>query len=45
MAKRKPGRPSKYTEAIAAEICRRLAEGESLRRFLEEGLGGYTYLE
>ncbi len=25
------GRPSKYTKEIAAEICRRLAEGESLR--------------
>jgi hypothetical protein len=28
---RKVGRPSLYTEALAAEICRRLAEGESLR--------------
>ena len=28
---RKPGRPSRYTEAIAAGICRRLASGESLR--------------
>lgn len=28
MAKR--GRPSKYTDAIAEEICRRLADGESL---------------
>ncbi len=27
----KKGRPSLYTEALAAEICRRLAEGESLR--------------
>lgn len=26
------GRPSKYTEEIASEICDRLAEGESLRR-------------
>ena len=29
--KRKVGRPSLYTEALAARICRRLAEGESLR--------------
>jgi hypothetical protein len=27
----KPGRPSKFTEELAADICRRLAEGESLR--------------
>jgi hypothetical protein len=26
------GRPSKYTQKIADEICERLAEGESLRR-------------
>lgn len=26
-----PGRPSSYTEALADEICERLAEGESLR--------------
>ncbi len=32
MAKRKPGRPTRYTEAIAVKICRRLAEGESLRK-------------
>jgi len=25
------GRPSKFTDTLAAEICRRLAEGESLR--------------
>ena len=38
MAKKKPvpkkpktGRPSLYTESLAAEICRRLAEGETLR--------------
>ncbi len=34
MTKAKPkkkGRPSLYTEALAAEICRRLAEGETLR--------------
>ena len=30
-SKRKRGRPSKYTNAIAAEICTRLAAGESLR--------------
>ncbi len=29
--KTKKGRPSLYTEALAAKICRRLAEGESLR--------------
>ncbi len=28
---RKKGRPSLYTEVLAAEICRRLAEGETLR--------------
>lgn len=26
-----PGRPSKYTDEIAKEICRRIADGESLR--------------
>jgi hypothetical protein len=31
-AKRKPGRPTKYTAALARMICRRLAEGESLRK-------------
>ncbi len=29
--KRKVGRPSLYTDKLAARICRRLAEGESLR--------------
>ena len=29
---RKRGRPSSYTDAIAAEICRRIAERESLRK-------------
>ena len=29
--KRKKGRPSLYTEVLAAQICRRLAEGETLR--------------
>ncbi len=28
---KKAGRPSLYTKALAAEICRRMAEGESLR--------------
>ena len=28
---KKKGRPSLYTEALAAKICQRLAEGESLR--------------
>ncbi len=29
--KTKKGRPSLYTDALAADICRRLAEGETLR--------------
>ncbi len=29
--KKKVGRPSLYTKTLAAKICRRLAEGESLR--------------
>ncbi len=29
--KKKAGRPSLYTKALAAKICRRLAEGETLR--------------
>lgn len=28
---KKTGRPSKYTEAIASEICSRIAEGQTLR--------------
>jgi hypothetical protein len=28
----KLGRPSKYTEFVAAEICQRISEGESLRQ-------------
>lgn len=32
----KTGRPSSYTPKIADEICRRLAEGESLRSICEE---------
>jgi len=30
------GRPTLYTEELAAEICRRLAGGESLRRICED---------
>ena len=30
-AKRKPGRPTVYSDKLAATICGRLAEGESLR--------------
>lgn len=33
---RAPGRPSIYTEALADEICERLACGESLRRICSE---------
>jgi hypothetical protein len=29
---RKRGRPSSYTDALAVKICRRIAEGESLRK-------------
>ncbi len=36
MAKRKPGRPTRYTEAIAVKICRHLAEGESLRKISKD---------
>ncbi len=31
----KTGRPTKYTEALAAEICRRIADGASLRSVCE----------
>ena len=31
-SKRKPGRPSSYSEALATEICGRMADGESLRK-------------
>ena len=34
--KRKRGRPSKYSEALASEICSRLAEGESLRKISKD---------
>ena len=30
------GRPTQYTETIAAEICQRLSEGESLRRICRD---------
>lgn len=30
------GRPSKYTEKLASEICTRLAEGESLRQICSD---------
>lgn len=32
----KQGRPSIYSEELAAEICRRLMEGESLRQICED---------
>lgn len=34
--KKKAGRPSKYTEKLAAQICIRLAEGESLRQICRD---------
>ena len=33
---RPTGRPRKYTEALADEVCRRIAEGESLRRITRD---------
>jgi hypothetical protein len=36
MAAKKMGRPSMYSDALATEICRRLAEGESLRNICRE---------
>ncbi len=33
---RKPGRPSKYSAKLAAMICERLANGETLRRICRE---------
>lgn len=36
-AKRSRGRPSKYTPAVAATICERLAAGESLRAICRDG--------
>ncbi len=35
--KTKKGRPSLYTDALAAKICRRLAEGETLRAICRDG--------
>ena len=41
--KRKTGRPSLYTEALAAKICERLAEGETLRSICrDEKMPGKT---
>ncbi len=40
MTKAKPkkkGRPSLYTDALAAKICARLAEGETLRAICRDG--------
>ncbi len=40
MTKAKPkktGRPSLYTEPLAAKICLRLAEGETLRSICRDG--------
>jgi len=34
--KRPHGRPTKYTEALAAEICERLSLGESLNRICKD---------
>jgi hypothetical protein len=31
-----PGRPTRYTPAVAAEICSRLAQGETLARICED---------
>lgn len=36
MSSRKPGRPSRYTQAIGDEIATRIAEGESLRSICED---------
>jgi hypothetical protein len=32
MGAKKKGRPSKYTEALAVEVCARLAQGQSMRK-------------
>lgn len=38
-AKKAPGRPTVYSDTLAAEICRRLTEGESLRNIcLSDGV-------
>ncbi len=34
---RKKGRPSLYTKALAAKLCLRLAEGETLRAICRDG--------
>ena len=40
---RKGGRPSRYTDTVAAEICRRIAEGESLRKVCaDSGMPGLS---
>ena len=36
--RRKTGRPSLYTDALAAKICARLAEGETLRAICRDGV-------
>ena len=36
MASKPTGRPTKYTEELAAEICRRIVEGESLTRICKD---------
>src|SRR5690606_8241724 len=35
-AKAKTGRPSSFNEAVANEICERIADGESLRKICED---------
>lgn len=35
VAKKRPGRPSKFTEALAARICREVAGGSTLPRICE----------
>jgi hypothetical protein len=35
MEEKKTGRPTKYTEELAHEICRRIAEGESIRKICD----------
>ncbi len=34
--RRGPGRPTRYTPKVAADICTRLAEGESLRAICKD---------
>lgn len=41
--KRRPGRPSSYTEKIGKEICKRIAMGESLREIAKKpGMPGLS---